>query len=225
MDRHYLAERLGEGASLEQIGRETGPHASTVAYWAKKCDLSAAGAERFAARGAPDREALERLVGEGATLQSIADELDRSIATVRYWLSKWSIPRPRTRARVDKATAPRIITRRCQRHGPTSFGLEGRGYYRCLLCRQQRVSDWRRRVKRTLIAEAGGKCHMCGYDGVPRHCSSIIANRERNRLPYLATGWHGASRAQGLRRQSVFCYAPTVMQRSKWATRSSVTCN
>jgi hypothetical protein len=49
----------------------------------------------------------------------------------------------------------------------TSFGLEGRGYYRCLLCRQERVSDWRRRVQRTLIAEAGGKCHVCGYDRCP----------------------------------------------------------
>ena len=136
-------------------------------YWANKYELSPAGAERFAARGAPDREALERFIREGATLQTIADQSDRSIATVRYWLNKWSIPRPQKRARVDTATAPRVITRRCQRHGVTSFGLEGRGYYRCLLCRQERVSDWRRRVQRTLIAEAGGKCHVCGYDRCP----------------------------------------------------------
>lgn len=27
-----------------------------------------------------------------------------------------------------------------------------------------RVSDWRRRMKRRLVAEAGGKCRLCGYD-------------------------------------------------------------
>ena len=50
MDGECLTKRLSEGASLEQIGRETGLHASTVAYWAKKYDLTSAGAERFAAR-------------------------------------------------------------------------------------------------------------------------------------------------------------------------------
>ena len=44
------------------------------------------------------------------------------------------------------------------------YVLEGRGYYRCKKCRQQRVIDWRRRVKLLLIAEAGGACVLCGYD-------------------------------------------------------------
>jgi 5-methylcytosine-specific restriction endonuclease McrA len=28
----------------------------------------------------------------------------------------------------------------------------------------ERVSEWRRRTKRRLIAEAGGACAICGYD-------------------------------------------------------------
>jgi hypothetical protein len=56
-----------------------------------------------------------------------------------------------------------VVERECRRHGLTRFGLEGRGYYRCLLCRQERVSEWRRRVKRKLISEAGGRCMLCGY--------------------------------------------------------------
>jgi hypothetical protein len=31
-------------------------------------------------------------------------------------------------------------------------------------CRQERVSEWRRRVKRKLVDEAGGGCVICGYD-------------------------------------------------------------
>lgn len=163
MERDFLEARLTKGLSLEEIGRETGLHASTVAYWAKKYCLTSAGAERFARRGAPDREALEQLIIQGATLQEIADRVDRSIATVRYWLAKWGIDRSQTRKRVDAEALPPVIERHCWRHGLTRFGLEGRGYYRCLACRQERVSEWRRRVKRILVDEAGGACQLCGY--------------------------------------------------------------
>jgi transposase len=163
VDRNYLQERLAAGASLEQIAGEVGLHPSTVGYWLKKHNLTAVGADRFVARGVPDREVLEQLAAAGATLQEMADAIDRSIATVRHWLDKWNIERPRRSRRADPAVDPVIVERKCHRHGLTRFRLEGRGYYRCLLCRQERVSEWRRRVKRTLIEEAGGKCSLCGY--------------------------------------------------------------
>jgi hypothetical protein len=59
---------------------------------------------------------------------------------------------------------PKFTTRTCGTHGETEFVLEGRGYYRCKKCRQQRVIDWRRRAKLLLIAEAGGACVLCGYE-------------------------------------------------------------
>ena len=119
---------------------------------------------KFAPRGAPDRDRLESLARDGASLREIAAELDRSIATVRYWLARWGIPRrDARRTRVDPATAPREITRECPRHARTVFRLDGRGTYRCVLCSQQRVADRRRRVKRILVEEAGGRCVECGY--------------------------------------------------------------
>lgn len=163
MDRRYLQARLSNNLSLEQIGHETGLHPSTVAYWAKKHGMRSAGAARFRARGEPDRSTLERLAAAGASLQVIGNELERSVATVRYWLQKWDIERPVRSRRADPASAPAIIDRPCRRHGLTNFCLERRGYYRCMLCRQERVSEWRRRVKRTLVNEAGGKCFLCGY--------------------------------------------------------------
>jgi transposase len=149
--------------SLERIAGELGLHASTVGYWLKKHNLTAVGADRFGRRGAPDRTLLEQLASEGATLKEMAEAVDRSIATVRHWLAKWNIARPRRMRRADPAVDPLIIDRKCHRHGVTRFRLEGRGYYRCLLCRQERVSEWRRRIKRKLIEEAGGKCTICGY--------------------------------------------------------------
>jgi transposase len=164
MDREFLAARLAAGLSFEQIGREVGLHLATVAYWAKKHGLRSAGADKFAPRGEPDRKLMEELATGGATLDQMADALDRSIATVRYWLRKWDITRPERVARFEPGTAPQDVDRYCRKHGITRFRLETRGYYRCLLCRQERVSDWRRRIKRKLIAEAGGGCQLCGYD-------------------------------------------------------------
>jgi hypothetical protein len=51
----------------------------------------------------------------------------------------------------------------CRHHGITQFWLEGRGAYRCLVCRNERVAERRRKVKEILVAEAGGACRVCGY--------------------------------------------------------------
>jgi hypothetical protein len=118
---------------------------------------------RFAPRGAPDRSKLESLAASGASLREIAEEIDRSISTVRYWIARWNIERPCRAIRADPSSAPRLVQRNCRRHGTTAFKLEGRGYYRCRRCRMERVTRWRRRVKQRLVDEAGGRCAACGY--------------------------------------------------------------
>jgi len=167
VNRAWLEQQLANGASLEEIGRAVDLDGSTVGYWCRKHGLRAAHADLFAARGAPDRRVLERLAADGATLREMADAIERSVATVRYWLRRWEIERPKLSRRVDPATAPPIVLRRCRTHGTTRFRLEGRGYYRCMRCRQDRVSQRRRRLKLQLVQEAGGACRLCGYDGCP----------------------------------------------------------
>jgi hypothetical protein len=120
---------------------------------------------KFAPRGAPDRSQLEELARTGASLREIALALDRSIATVRYWLRRWEIPRADARrSAVDPSTAPREVMRACKHHGSTAWRLDRRGTYRCVRCAQERVAERRRRVKRILVEEAGGCCSACGYD-------------------------------------------------------------
>jgi hypothetical protein len=164
VDRHWLAGEFEAGKSLEQIGSEVGKHAATVGYWARKHGLRPPGAERFGARGAPDRERLERLAAQGLTLREIAGELDRSIATVRHWLRRWGIQRPDARRRDLPPDAPHEIERRCPRHGMGPFRLDSRRTYRCVRCSTEAVSMRRRRLKRILVAEAGGRCTTCGYN-------------------------------------------------------------
>jgi hypothetical protein len=65
--------------------------------------------------------------------------------------------------RQAKEKGIRHVESRCQHHGVTTFILENRGYYRCMQCRKERVSEWRRRVKLRLVDEAGGACAICGY--------------------------------------------------------------
>jgi DNA-binding CsgD family transcriptional regulator len=165
VDRDRLAQQFERGKSLEQIGREAGVHPSTVGYWARKHGLRPPGAERFAARGAPERELLEQLARDGFSLREIAEALDRSIATVRHWLRRWGIERSDCRRTPPlPPDAPHEVQKTCPRHGPTGFRLDARGTYRCKRCVQERVAERRRKVKRILVAEAGGRCRMCGYD-------------------------------------------------------------
>ncbi len=171
MDRAELMGYLDQGMSFEAIGRLVGLHASTVGYWAKQHGFESAYRERHAARGGIPRERLEALVEKGCSTREIAALVDRSQSTIRHWLRAYGLA-TKSGVRRSEAAAARqngdgTLTRLCPHHGMTEFVLEARGNYRCLRCRSHWVSDRRRRIKTTLIDEAGGKCEMCGYDRHP----------------------------------------------------------
>jgi transposase len=163
MERRWLAEQVQAGRSIEAIAREVGRHPSTVAYWVQKYGLQSTHAARHAARGPLDRKRLRALVDAGLTTRQIAAEVGRSQATVRHWLREYDL---RTaRARTSQTVDVREAVRTCSVHGDTTFVAYGPSdHLRCVLCRRQRVADHRRRVKAVLVAEAGGRCRLCGYD-------------------------------------------------------------
>jgi 5-methylcytosine-specific restriction endonuclease McrA len=57
----------------------------------------------------------------------------------------------------------KYIQKECIHHGSTEFVLEGRGYYRCKICRMLAVAKRRKKALAILKAEFGGKCAICGY--------------------------------------------------------------
>ena len=120
----------------------------------------------FAARGGLERSALAALVESGLSTRDIAARVERSQSTVRHWLRVYGLT---TRGRSQPTPeGAHETTRVCETHGPTTFVRYGKSdHFRCLLCRRRRVSDRRRRIKRTLLAEAGGRCQLCGYDRSP----------------------------------------------------------
>jgi transposase-like protein len=168
MDKDSLRLFLEQGLSLEEIGRRVDRHPSTVGYWVKKHGLTAAHKDRHAGRGQISREQLAALIEEGATYAFIAQAFGVSVATIRYWLKKYELETARAerirRGRAARRAARAIVKLQCKHHGMTDFWLEGRGVYRCMRCRLEAVVKRRGFVRSTLIAEAGGRCTICGYD-------------------------------------------------------------
>src|SRR4051795_3293880 len=126
MERDQLKQWLDQGLSLPQISELTGRHPSTVGYWVQKHGLVANGNAKFSPRGGLTRDQLEPLVEACATLREIAERLNRSTSTVRYWLSKYGLKadghrrhRPIFR-RADKAGLTRVLAE-CRRHGTVEF--------------------------------------------------------------------------------------------------------
>jgi transposase len=191
VEKELLEECLGEGLSLEAIGKRVGKHESTVSHWLKKHGLAAVEAEKHAAKGAPEKAEIERLLALGLSLREIAAEMDRSLTTVRYWLGRYElkVPPHRHDAQVDR---PRETTMSCRRHGRTEFVLEGRGSYRCKQCRMDRVAHRRREIKRLLVEEAGGRCVLCGYE---RHMEALQFHHLDRRTKEFHLGQGGVSRS------------------------------
>jgi hypothetical protein len=165
MDKEVLEAWLAEGLSLEAMGERAGRAPSTVSYWLAKHGLTANGTQRHAARGPLPRELLAGLVAEDLTIREIAIRTERSPASVRHWLGRHGLSTTdAARAKRPNRHARRLVMV-CPVHGETRHLRRRDGTISCSRCRSASVVEWRRRTKALLVAEAGGACVLCGYDG------------------------------------------------------------
>jgi Homeodomain-like domain len=108
---------------------------------------------------------LEDLVAEGLSIRRIADRLDLSYTTVRHWLRRYGLETRRaTRLRTADVDGHEPLLH-CPDHGFVPHVRGSDGFLRCRSCRSAAVVRRRARVREILIAEAGGRCAACGYDG------------------------------------------------------------
>lgn len=168
MERAVLVELLAEGLSIDAIAIRIDRSPSTVSYWLKRLDLRANGVAKFGPQAPLPREPLQALVEEGKSVPQIALAVGRSRDVVRRALRRHGLKTRgaanREASRAAMAAGTKRVELICTRHGRTMHILEGRGSYRCGRCRMDQVAEHRRKMKRTLIAEAGGACVICGYD-------------------------------------------------------------
>ena len=128
----------------------------------------------------------------GSHLGADGPALDRSVPTVRYWLAKHGLkgkarrgPSPLvSRERVEDAIrdGARTLSADCPHHGRTIFVIENSGRVRCRGCRMEGVTEWRRRTKRRLVAEAGGRCRSAVMTDAWLRSSFTISTPARSRL-------------------------------------------
>lgn len=168
MERAQLEVWLGDGLSLAEIGRRVGRDASTVGYWVDKYGLEAVNRTRHLPRGPLTREQLAPLVEAGLSVRQIAVRVDRGLSTVRHWLKQHRLETHRVTRRLSaeelRARGETDMQLRCRHHGMTTHRVYSDRAPKCLRCRALHVARRRRKVKAILVAEAGGRCLICGYN-------------------------------------------------------------
>jgi len=112
-----------------------------------------------------ERSDLQALVDRDLSTRQIAEAVGKSQTTVQYWLRRHGL-RTSDVARLRRRRAVELEAT-CRVHGDTAHVVDRDGTPRCLRCRSESVSRWRRRAKLRLLAEAGGACVACGFDRWP----------------------------------------------------------
>jgi transposase-like protein len=83
VDKASLELLLAQGVSIEKIARRFDRDPATISYWVRKHGLESPYRGKHAAKGGIEKERLETLVDDGATIAEIAADVGVSKATVR----------------------------------------------------------------------------------------------------------------------------------------------
>jgi hypothetical protein len=141
-------------------------------------------------------DSLERLVASGATLREIARELRVSPSAARRELANRGLKTARARRtdefRMATEQGLRRIRAWCPEHGQADFFRLRQGGFRCGQCNSAAVARRRRKVKQTLVSEAGGACVRCGYS----RCSAALQfHHVEPCTKSFGLGWRGVTRS------------------------------
>ena len=152
--------QLAAGRSIESIAREVGKHPSTVGYGSRSTACVDSCGQACRARRRRTARRSSSSWSEGMSVRQIGEELGLGFAAVQYWLAKYDL---KTRAPPLLAARRRRRRRRCSASADGTAGRSGSVRAPGLLPLSrlhgsERVAAYRRRVKRALVEEAGGRC-------------------------------------------------------------------
>jgi hypothetical protein len=139
---------------------------------------------------------LEELVAQGLTIREIAAELGMSTSTVRERMRARGLITARARRSADfRFAAERGLSKTrawCPKHGQTDFFRIRHGGFRCGRCNSAAVARRRRKVKKMLVADAGGACSICGYS---RCAAALQFHHLDPDEKTFGLGWRGVTRS------------------------------
>jgi hypothetical protein len=147
-------------------------------------------------------------VSEGLTIEGIARRLGIGDTTVRHWLKRHGLKTQRAQRRMTLSDLHRAGQRetetKCRKHGRTKHvSVASERRLRCAKCRAEAVSRRRRKVKEILVAEAGGKCALCGY---ARHSAALQFHHVDPATKLFGLGVRGITRSiERLRAEAAKC--------------------
>jgi hypothetical protein len=84
-----------------------------------------------------------------------------------------------------------VEMRVCKKHGETAHSKDVNGRFRCRKCSVERVTEWRRRLKKRAVDYLGGKCVICGYD---KYVGSMVFHHREENKSFGVSG-HGNTRS------------------------------
>jgi Zn finger protein HypA/HybF involved in hydrogenase expression len=141
-------------------------------------------------------ERLEELVAQGLTVREIAAELGISTSTVRERMAARGLVTARAQRTAQFRAAAEMglskVESWCPKHGQTDFFRISQARFRCGRCNSAAVARRRRKVKQTLVADAGGSCSICGYS---RCTAALQFHHLRPAEKSFGLGWRGVSRS------------------------------
>jgi hypothetical protein len=139
---------------------------------------------------------LEELVASGLTVREIAAELGISTSTVRQRMAARGLINARAArtAQFRRAAEQGLpkVSAWCPKHGQSDFFRISRGGFRFGRCNSGAVMRRRRKVKQTLVADAGGACSICGYS---RCGAALHFHHLEPAAKSFGLGWRGVTRS------------------------------
>ena len=165
-----------------------------------------------------DLDELRELVATEITVEGLAEHFGVCHSTMRKHLGRHGLKTAWARGlreeRVARGGRP-VRRGNCRRHGACEFQLDTQGAYRCLRCRSEAVMRRRRKTKALLVAEAGGRCELCGYDRSVAALHFHHLDPETKSFALSQGGFTKSWNGCGMRRPSAPCCAPTATRKSR----------
>lgn len=104
-----------------------------------------------------EKEQLEKYINQGLSTYEIAEKINVSRSTIRYWLNKFKLE---TKFK-EHLKEPKKCSR-CGETDPSKF--YGRKKTICGKCHSKYTTQKGREKKLKAVEYKGGKCEICGYD-------------------------------------------------------------